>query len=183
MHLLTGLVICTFVVQRSSCYLDLEDWDNNFDEKLDFKCPFRNQFISTVVSVHHNGAEDRRFKLNCRNIISGGRGDQDASCEDSGYVNDWDGVVNFQCPGDGYINGMQSVHDNWTEDRRWSFYCCSMPGYSPFHCKQTGWTNDFDRIQNYRVPDGFIMTGVYSEHDNGPEDRRFKYRICRAGVK
>ena len=84
MHLLTGLVICTFVVQRSSCYLDLEDWDNNFDEKLDFKCPFRNQFISTVVSVHHNGAEDRRFKLNCRNIISGGRGDQDASCEDSG---------------------------------------------------------------------------------------------------
>lgn len=46
------------------------------------------------------------------------------NCAWSGYVNGWDGAMNYKCPNDGFIAGSQSYHSNHHEDRRWKFYCC-----------------------------------------------------------
>ncbi|KAH3829912.1 hypothetical protein DPMN_103143 [Dreissena polymorpha] len=46
-------------------------------------------------------------------------------------------------------------------------------------CYSTGWTNEWDGVQNYRVRDGYAMVGVHSVHDNTRQDRRFEYRICK----
>ena len=44
------------------------------------------------------------------------------------YVNDWDEVIAFQCPQNGYITGIDSYHDNGHEDRRFKFRCCELTG-------------------------------------------------------
>ena len=44
------------------------------------------------------------------------------------WENALDKPVEFECPKNGYINGMISEHDNGAEDRRWKFYCCNIPG-------------------------------------------------------
>lgn len=45
-------------------------------------------------------------------------------CWTTGYVNGWDGVMNYQCPGNSVMSGMYSVHDNGKEDRIFKFICC-----------------------------------------------------------
>jgi hypothetical protein len=38
-----------------------------------------------------------------------------------------------------------------------------------FDCDLTGWTNDLDKPQDYQLPMGKAIKGVFSEHDNGAE--------------
>jgi hypothetical protein len=33
--------------------------------------------------------------------------------------------MSYICPGNGFIAGLSSYHDNGKEDRRWKFYCCT----------------------------------------------------------
>ncbi|KAH3890485.1 hemagglutinin/amebocyte aggregation factor-like [Dreissena polymorpha] len=172
MHLLIRLVVCTFVVQWSSC------WNNDWDGPLRINCPSY-MFVATVRSEHSNTHEDRRFLLTCRNVAPGLHPNKGSWCKHSGNVNNYDQTVNYQCEGNGYISGMESVHNNGHEDRIWGYRCCWMRGISMDGCYSTGWTNEWDGVQNYRVRDGYAMVGVHSVHDNTREDRRFEYRICK----
>ena len=45
-----------------------------------------------------------------------------------GDVNVWDAPVHYECPGDGFVTGMGSYHDNDKEDRRFKFQCCEVQG-------------------------------------------------------
>jgi len=40
----------------------------------------------------------------------------------------------------------------------------------------TGWDNNFDGWQDWSAPGGCVQTGMVSEHSNGAEDRRFKFK-------
>ena len=40
----------------------------------------------------------------------------------------------------------------------------------------TDWINNWDAVMNYTVPDDHVMVGLYSEHNNSREDRRFKVK-------
>lgn len=40
----------------------------------------------------------------------------------------------------------------------------------------TDWINNWDAVMNYTVPDDHVMVGLYSEHNNDREDRRFKVK-------
>lgn len=52
-----------------------------------------------------------------------------ANCGWTGFVNNWDAVMNFICSDNRMIAGAYSVHDNGREDRRWDFYCCGYPRF------------------------------------------------------
>ncbi|KAL8566593.1 hypothetical protein ACOMHN_054815 [Nucella lapillus] len=84
----------------------------------------------------------------------------------------------FQCPGEGFITGTESVHDNHHEDRRFKFQCCTVAGALAHGCYFTGWENELDHTLDYRVPKGKILRGVTSYHSNHNEDCRFKFEIC-----
>lgn len=48
----------------------------------------------------------------------------------------------------------------------------------------TQWTdylNYFDKVVNWECPANSVMVGVYSYHDDGYEDRRFRYKYKRIG--
>ena len=140
-------------------------YQNDFDQPLYADCNGI-QGMYKVSSVHSNHHEDRAWLWECRDVVSGGSISQ---CSDTGYVNEFDLPMNFMCPANYYVKGVESHHDNNREDRRWKFTCCSIQNRITVSCRQTGYVNDWDAPMNFVAGQGEVITGVYSYHDNGRE--------------
>ncbi|XP_052777878.1 dermatopontin-like [Mya arenaria] len=177
MHSYACLIVAILLTSQSEAV----NYVNNFDEQFFFACPNPDEFVNHVESIHSNGAEDRRFAFSCSKVPSSGQEEQgNIHCLPiTGYVNDFDGPLAFQCNDNYYINGMGSRHDNHPEDRIWQFKCCGILGMHMDDCKYTGWTNTYDQPQMFNAENGYITRGVVSVHNNGPEDRLYEYEICQ----
>lgn len=152
-------------------------WKNSYDQPLNFNCHSDLYSISRFTSKHDNGPEDRIFDFECRRVysVSGA-----VYCSWSGYVNNYDALVLFTCPNEGYLNGVHSVHHNGAEDRIFKFRCCTpRSGHCLKNCHWTGFVNGMDAYFSYFVPYSYVIRGVSSIHDNGPEDRIFQFEICQ----
>jgi len=84
-------------------------------------CP-SNAAVTRIYSVHDNGKEDRTFTIRCAKFQNTYFG----NCRWTGWVNSYDGGVNYNCPNNGVINAIHSRHDNGKEDRQWDFRCCNV---------------------------------------------------------
>ena len=142
-----------------------EQYQNLFDHRLHKVCHGL-QGMYKVSSVHSNHHEDRSWSWECRNVVSGGHV---TGCFTTGYANEFDLPMNFMCPPNKYISGVESYHDNGREDRRWKFTCCGIYGRITASCRQTGYVNDWDAPMNFQAGYGEVITGVFSYHDNGRE--------------
>ncbi len=138
-------------------------FQNDFDGPLLVNCP-KGQAFYGVQSYHHNGKEDRRFLFSCRTAIPG----HFSECHWTGYQNQFDHPIDFQCPHNYLMTGVSSYHSNSKEDRRWKYKCCNAHGYSTKKCIKSGWVNQWDGPMNFRSSKGFI-TGTTSVHHNGKE--------------
>jgi len=49
-------------------------------------------------------------------------------------------------------------------------------------CSWTGWQNEWDREVLFTAPEGKVIDGVHSVHNNKKEDRRFDYHLCNLSV-
>merc|ERR1711998_257935 len=92
-------------------------WLNNWDQYFAYSCP-NNYVVSGMISYHHNGAEDRRFRIQCAhfqhlNVRKHGW---------PGWQTPWDGTFHIGC-GHNPAVGFSSYHDNRKEDRRWRVQC------------------------------------------------------------
>lgn len=90
---------------------------------------------------------------------------------------------------------MESEHDNRHEDRRlvtkyiwitvkyyifrWNFKCCSAADTCYHDCHYSPYINDYDEPMDYTVQDGYVITGLESEHSNSAEDRRWRLQLCK----
>merc|ERR1711973_461197 len=102
------------------------------------------------------------------------------TCSWSGYVNDYDEVLVYECSsGAGLIAGMESEHDNGSEDRRWNYKCCFAEATCYHDCHFTPYINDYDEAMDYSVQDGYVVVGMESEHDNKHEDRKWRLQVCK----
>jgi len=149
-------------------------WINEVDQRANFTCP-QGQMLYHIMSEHVNSAEDRRWDFGCRNLHIQGDIEQ---CLWSGFVNEVDMPLNYACEGEGFVTGIDSIHYNSAEDRRFNFYCCSVRGAVVHGCYFTGWENTFDGLLDYLVPNKRILHGIESVHANSAEDRKFKFNIC-----
>ncbi|WAR02879.1 DERM-like protein, partial [Mya arenaria] len=120
MFVLFSLVLILGSCRHAAAYV------NALDAEFSFSCGTSEQTISHVESVHDNHAEDRQFDFSCRDVMAEMDGTK-AACYWTGYANVFDQPENFQCPGNQYVNGMGSQHNNHYEDRIWKFRCCSLP--------------------------------------------------------
>ena len=66
-----------------------------------------------------------------------------------------------------------------TEDRRWRIGCRRIAGASLTSCYWTNYQNGWDAYLWYQAPSRYAITGTASYHDNGREDRRWQFRVCR----
>jgi len=92
----------------------------NYDDAWRRGCG-TNRALYRAYSTHSNNKEDRQWSFSCATLDN-----QFAlECADyTWYVNSYDGIVNYNCPGNGLIQGIESVHNNDREDRIWKFKCC-----------------------------------------------------------
>merc|ERR1711953_344276 len=74
-------------------------------------------------------------------------------------------------------HGLGSKHNNHHEDRVWDFSC--RRGKVTSDCSWTGWINGYDEDMNHLCPDGGIVIGVQSKHNNHREDRIWKLKCCK----
>ena len=65
------------------------------------------------------------------------------------------------------------------EDRRWRIGCRRIAGASLTSCSWTNYRNGWDAYLWYQAPTRYAITGTASYHDNGKEDRLWRFRICR----
>lgn len=139
-------------------------WQNDYDKGLHVECPEGHAF-NRVQSKHDNSKEDRVWQWDCTSIASTNW----EGCEWSGYQNEFDLPLFYQCPADYVMTGVDSYHDNGPEDRRWSFRCCKAPNHIAQQCSLSGWINDFDASMDYKVNSPRVFAGAYSHHNNGKE--------------
>jgi lipoyltransferase 1 len=85
--------------------------------------------IYRAYSTHSNSREDRAWTFSCGTLAGEY---QLANCGWTGWLNNWDGVIDLHCPDDGVIRGIKSKHDNSREDRLYRFDCCQVYTYTNY---------------------------------------------------
>merc|ERR1712033_5 len=96
-----------------------------------------------------------------------------------GWQNSWDGRHYMYCRNGQHIRKLQSIHDNHREDRLWQADCGDVAGVkADQNCAWAGNVNGWDEMLTYNCPSGKVITGMDSVHNNGREDRLFKFRCC-----
>merc|ERR1711998_591535 len=95
-----------------------------------------------------------------------------------GWINNWDGAMNWSVGGHTYISGLHSKHDNGREDRLFKPLLTSI-GTSQASTHWSGWINNWDAQWHYTCPGNMAIMGLISYHDNGKEDRRWRIRCAR----
>ena len=142
----------------------MQQWQNSYDGNLKVECGKRQGF-NRVRSQHSNGAEDRIWQWDCVDVAKADFG----YCYWSGYVNNFDYPMFYQCPSNYIMNGVESYHDNGHEDRRWKFKCCWALNHFTRNCHLTDYINNWDAVMDYTSDNPYIFNGFFSYHDNGRE--------------
>ncbi|XP_042370882.1 dermatopontin-like, partial [Plectropomus leopardus] len=116
--------------------------------------------VSHIKSSYSPDEKDRQWEIESREFgVS-------SNCSWSGIQNSHDGELDFSCATDSVLTGLHSFFREGSEDRRWSFRCCSFKNLITFECRESSmvnyWREDFD----WQLPGGNLLTGVKSQHRN-----------------
>jgi len=92
------------------------------------------------------------------------------------WVNNWDGNMKYS-PGHQatFVSGLGGQHDNGKEDRLFKVMYTQI-GANKARSQWSNWANSWDGDLTYTCPSNMVITGLHSYHDNGKEDRRWKFR-------
>lgn len=175
MRVLACLILGLMVVSINAG----DNWQNDWDEDHSHVCG-KSEDASRVKSIHDNYNEDRKWEWQCRKTPLLEKGE---SCKWHNDVNDYDEIMNFECPNSQVIAGSKSTHSNWWQDRKFSYICCSgspknAVSCSKTNCYTTKYINDWDQRMDYSVKTGEHLVGFYSEENSYRQDRIFKAKIC-----
>jgi len=153
---------------------------NNWDAVLDYEAP---NAICGIKGVHDNGREDRRYGFRkCRPVSTSY--DTRVGAVTIYQRTDYDGGFWIECEDDKVLIGLHSYHDNGREDREWRFECQKLEKTTTVDCVwDTNYRNDWDAYFEETCPEGKIIHGLHSYHDNGREDRRWKFQCCQLSIE
>jgi len=197
----TAYLACAYAVQLRStlqgcAYVEHDSvgssvdggWVNDWDNNMNFECP-SGQILAGVYSVHDNGKEDRRWKMECVGFKAktGYITPYLQSCSWSGYTG-WDASWTAPSRGSNYvIVGVKSHHDNGKEDRQFSFKSCAVKGVDGNGQRSgvTPYQNSYDGSLDTKLSDTDFFGDWKSQHSNGAEDRQFafdKTKFCYQAI-
>ncbi len=137
------------------------------------ECPDQ-EGIYQFKSIHDNGPEDRVFEFNCRRTAK-------TNIDDSywtDFVNGYKLPAMFQCNPNYFLCGIESVHDDGSEDRIFKYKCCHAEFHFTMNCGFTGDLNEFDWPIDYSTSGSQVLTGMFSYHDTWSHDRKFRVGYC-----
>merc|ERR1712110_1148945 len=91
-----------------------------------------------------------------------------------GYINNWDGGMNWRTGGHTYVSGLMSHHNNGREDRRFRPLVTTI-GASQYGLTHTGFVNNWDGRFDFTCPHNKAIVGMTSYHHNHYEDRKWRF--------
>ncbi|KAJ7371443.1 hypothetical protein OS493_025913 [Desmophyllum pertusum] len=154
-------------------------WANDWDLPMDFSC-HRGHPIKSLYSYWLDCRRDRVWSFECGNV---GNAWYWMSCDGwTTELNEWDGPLFKLCENNGFVSGISSVHDNGKEDRRFKIKCCRSDSHKTCDCSVEV-LNNFQAVLDYTIPEGKVLTGLYSIHRNDKEDRKWQAIICSISKK
>ena len=114
----------------------------------------------------------------------------DASMEilkKNGYQSNVDMELTFDCQyhagiNDGYISGIESAFLSYYGDRMFKFSCQQGP-IDKSQCQWKGYVNALGKDMTFNCPEGSVVTGVHSKHNDWWEDREWKFKCCQVKYK
>lgn len=95
---------------------------NQYDANVLHTCS-NGGYLNGVFSIHNNKNEDRRYKFRCCTPRSGY---YHKNCKWSNWVNNYDETFSYFVPTGYVIRGVNSIHHNKKEDRRFKFEICQV---------------------------------------------------------
>jgi len=162
--------------------LDDCEWteDTKFDQEWDFD--FGHKVLAGVWSRHDNSKEDRIFRWkSCK-----APGSHNCKLQrDSSARNDFDRELEVNLPVAEFFQYVWSRHDNSKEDRQWMFgsahRCLGSPAehppitHAPVDASLNAFVNELKQPLDFECPANQAITGLFSEHHNWEEDRKWKF--------
>lgn len=139
----------------------MQSWQNSYDGNLTKVCG-TNAAFNRVRSQHSNLHEDRQWIWDCQNITQIPFTD----CYWNGYIDEWDNPIHVQCEPDYVLNGVESFHHNYYEDRQWKIRCCKAPNYFARSCEVSDYVNQYNEYMNYSVDYPRVFTGMFSAYED-----------------
>ena len=128
----------------------------------------KSQAIKRIRSTFSRGHGDRRFNFLC---ASYGSSSVCSDCKTTDYVNRYREAISFNCPVNQALTGVESIHLNAKEDRRWRFRCCETLEHVTSNCELTGKINRLHHNFDFNVAGGKVVVGMHSHWAN-------KYDMC-----
>ena len=128
-----------------------------------------------MESVHDNAKKDRVWKFYCAKLSV-----KISSCQWTGYINNWDSTMNFKCPGNGFVAGVESEYKAGSGDRRFKLRCCQAENMVKRACKTSTYINGWDGPLKFTLQKDSkqVIVGMYSYHHNRYQDRLFRMYTC-----
>ena len=131
---------------------------NKLDERQFVECP-AGSAISMLESIYDKSTYDRKFKFGCNRVAT------TAQCSWTEYLNEYEKPVKGSCAG--YIGGIESIHSNRFEDRRWRIQCCySEDEIWKKKCTLTPYINAFEEKIDINLKPEELIVGLQSYYDN-----------------
>ncbi|XP_078064272.1 hemagglutinin/amebocyte aggregation factor-like, partial [Mustelus asterias] len=127
---------------------------------MSYVCP-RGGSISIIVSQYSNKTNERVWDFACKATFRG-----IINCSWTDYVNSYDEGINFSCPSDSLISGVQNLQSPTQRNRKWKFYCCGRWSVCFANCVWTEYVNKSNEYFSWLVPEDFYLLGVVRYHDN-----------------
>ena len=94
---------------------------SDFDDHFYVDCG-EDSFISSIDSFFSPRRGDRRFSYECHKYEGWSTG----ACSWTDWVNDFDQEFDFACGDQEVMQGMDTYHSNFREDRRFRYKCCHL---------------------------------------------------------
>ncbi|XP_025096448.1 dermatopontin-like isoform X2 [Pomacea canaliculata] len=141
--------------------------------KCCFSCP-RGQSVSAISYLYRQYNDDHVYNFTCSPVTEGGR---ESGCSWSGYTNSIFEPVNYRCPTNSYIAGVDSYFNHPFQNRRFSFKCCEDLTLMLHGCNTTDWQKTGEPL-HFTVPEGTLLSAVHSQGNDQNNDWRFKFEVC-----
>merc|ERR550534_256294 len=147
-------------------------WDYNFTtRRSSFNCP-RGQYVKRMKSEYDPVSGDRRYAFIC------GGDDATHQCGQSGWENKPRQGINYVCPKNGVMTGLQTQYDRNKKDRFYNIKCCQFKSRELFGCFTSNYFFNYPKGGlNINMGTGAIK-GIGSPYIEDKDDRVFKFYMC-----
>lgn len=161
----SGLVSCSSHVWSK--------YVNEFNRNLEYSCPV-DYAISGFHSIHDKRRSDRRWKIRCCKVSKA----RLEYKEFTKFLNKLDSRLDYACAKGEVLVGVRAVYGYYARDRQWEARCGKLyPADNiVFNAQLTPFLNDWDQKFEFSGEKNAVITGIYSVHNNGRGDRRWKFR-------